>query len=212
MHPQIFITGTDTNIGKTTFAAALATALGASYWKPIQAGLEPITDSMEVARLSGGKVNIIPEVYKLALAASPHLAAEAASVNINFNELSLPDLQSPLVIEGAGGLLVPINRSQLMADLIKAWSLPVILCARTTLGTINHSLLSIEYLRTHAIPLIGIAFIGDANPSTEEIIKQFSQAKILGRLPMLNPLSSESLQAAFNANFCLDPIYEALHV
>lgn len=202
--PAFIVTGTDTGIGKTIFSAALAGALGARYWKPVQSGLEDETDSATVARL--GQVpadRIHPEAYRLQLPASPHLSAEAEGVAIDPNALVPPDGDGPLVIEGAGGLLVPLTRSVLTIDLFARWGLPVILCARTALGTINHTLLSIEALRQRGVPLQGIAFIGPDMPDNVRVIAGFSGVKILGRLPVLDPLDPERLAGAFTAHFDL---------
>src|ERR1700677_3042026 len=157
---RFIVTGTDTNVGKTVFAAALAGAIGARYWQPVQAGLDGETDSQVVARLSG--VQTLPEAYRLKLAASPHQAAAAQSVTIDTDALRPPSAD-PLVIEGAGGLMVPLNRATLNIDVFARWGIPLILCARTLLGTINHSLLSVEAIRLRNIPLRGIAFIGEEN-------------------------------------------------
>ena len=222
------VTGTDTGIGKTVFSAALVQALGADYWKPIQAGLEEETDSEVVARLcrhprAGGdpcSVNspdtskmmgsrlrgndgeggrIFPEAHRLTLPASPHLAAERDGVTIDPDALVPPP--GPLVIEGAGGALVPVTRDTLFADIFARWRIPVIVCARTGLGTINHSLLTIEALRARGVPIHGIAFIGDAMPDSEAIIPALSGVRRLGRLPRLHPLTPDTLTAAFAEHF-----------
>ena len=197
---RLVVTGTDTNIGKTVFAAALAGALGARYWKPVQAGLDPETDSQTVARLAD--VETLPEAYRLKMAASPHQAAAAEGITIDTDALALPS--GPLVIEGAGGLMVPLTRATLNMDVFARWGLSLILCARTSLGTINHTLLSVEAIRARGIPLSGIAFIGDENKESEGIIIEKSAAKRLGRLPRLDPLNRETLAAAFAANFLRD--------
>lgn len=194
---RFVITGTDTDIGKTVFAAALAGALGARYWKPVQAGLEPETDSQVVARLAG--VETLPEAWRLKLPASPHQSAAEEGVTIDTDALTPPP--GPLVIEGAGGLMVPLTRTTLNIDVFARWGLPLILCARTSLGTINHTLLSVEAIRTRGIPLIGIVFIGDEHNESEGIIIEKSGAQRLGRLPRLDPLNRESLAGAFAANF-----------
>ncbi len=201
---RFVVTGTDTDIGKTVFAAALAGALKARYWKPVQAGLEPETDSQTVARLSGAQT--LPETYRFRLAASPHQAAAAQGVTMDTDALIPPGLfeGGPLVIEGAGGLMVPLTRTTLNIDVFARWGLPLILCARTALGTINHSLLSVEAIRRRDIPLLGIAFIGDENKESEGIIIEHSAARRLGRLPFLDPLTRESLAAAFAAAFRIE--------
>jgi dethiobiotin synthetase len=202
MTTPIIVTGTDTGIGKTVFAAALAGALGASYWKPVQSGLTVETDRQAVLRLSGlPEHRVLPEAYRLKTPASPHLAAEIDGVTIDPDALQLPDKDGPLVVEGAGGLFVPLTRSVTYIDLFERWRAPIALCARTTLGTINHSLLSIEALRSRRIPLLGVAFIGDENAESERIIVEMGRTRRLGRLPNLAPLTTESLRAAFALHF-----------
>lgn len=202
MTKRIIVTGTDTGVGKTVFAAALASALGAIYWKPIQAGLREETDRQAVLRLSGlSEERVLPEAYRLKTPASPHLAAEIDGVAIDPEALILPNTDRPLVVEGAGGLLVPLTRDVAYIDVIGRWQAPVVLCARTTLGTINHSLLSIEALRTRGIALLGIVFIGDENAESERIIMEMGRARRLGRLPHLAPLTGDVLRAAFALHF-----------
>jgi dethiobiotin synthetase len=201
-HPRLIVTGTDTGIGKTVFSAALAGALGAFYWKPIQSGLEEETDSETVARL--GRVpaeRVLPEAYRLVTPASPHLAAEIDGVTIDHARLTPPAVDGPLLIEGAGGLLVPVDRRTLTIDVFARWGLPVVLCARTALGTINHTLLSVEALRVRGVPLLGIAFIGEEKADSQRTIADFSGARVLGRLPPLDPLTPERLADAFAAGF-----------
>lgn len=201
---RFIVTGTDTDIGKTVFAAGLAGALGAHYWKPVQAGIAPEGDKEAVARLAGlPATQILPEAYRLKTPASPHLAARLDGVEISLDRLALPQVDGPLVVEGAGGVLVPVNETLLMADLFAHWDLPVILCARTALGTINHSLLSIEALRSRGVTLAGIAFIGDPHAENERIIPALGGVPSLGRLPHLDPLNAHSLRAAFAANIHL---------
>lgn len=195
---RLVVTGTDTGIGKTVFAAALAGALGAAYWKPIQAGLEEGGDTARVAALSGARV--LPEAYRLTRPLSPHRAAELDGVTIDPDRL-VPPAEERLVIEGAGGVLVPVTRDLLYADLFARWALPVVLVARTGLGTINHSLLSIEALRTRGVALLGVAFVGAANEDSEATIAAIGGVKRLGRLPPLDPLDKATLTAAFAAHF-----------
>ncbi|HXH16852.1 MAG TPA: dethiobiotin synthase [Sphingomonas sp.] len=197
----IVVTGTDTDIGKTVFAAALTAALGARYWKPVQAGLADGSDAATVAALGVPAAHVLPEAYRLTTPCSPHLAAEIDGVAIDPNRLALPDIDGPLVVEGAGGVLVPITRDLLFADLFARWGKPVVLVARTGLGTINHSLLSIEALRSRGVPILGIAFIGDAVEDSEATIAALGKVRRLGRLPRLAPLNADTLAAAFAANF-----------
>lgn len=192
------VAGTDTGIGKTVFSAGLTQRLNAAYWKPVQSGLEEESDSQTVARLSDQPV--LPEAYRLQLPASPHIAAAAEGVTIDDRALTLPSAR-PLVIEGAGGLMVPLNDSATFLDVFARWQLPVILCARTALGTINHSLLSIAALRAAEVPLHGVVFIGPEAPLVEATISHLGATRRLGRLPILQSLKPGSLRAAFDACF-----------
>jgi len=195
---RLVVTGTDTGIGKTVFAAALARALGAAYWKPIQSGLLDGADGETVASL--GVERVLPEAYRLTGPLSPHRAAELDDVTIDPARLT-PPAGGPLVIEGAGGVLVPVTRDLLYADVFARWGLPVVLVARTGLGTINHSLLSVEALRARGVAVHGIAFVGDANEDNEATICAMARVKRLGRLPRLELLDAGSLSHAFNQHF-----------
>lgn len=201
---MIVVTGTGTDVGKTVFAAALTQALGGCYWKPVQAGLDEGTDAQRVAALTGlAPDRILPEAWRLRTPASPHLAAAIDGVTIDPARLVPPACAGPLVVEGAGGALVPLNGTTLFVDLFVQWGAPVIVCAPTGLGTINHSLLTLEALRARAIAVLGIAFIGDPQESSEAAIAQFGRVKRLGRLPWLNPLTPTALAAAFESGFDL---------
>jgi len=207
MTAGVIITATGTSIGKTVFAAALVDTLKADYWKPIQAGLDGETDTKTVQRLANASPERLhPEAYRLTTPCSPHRAAELDALDIDPKKLSTP-VQSPngtrpLIIEGAGGLLVPLTRTFLQIDQFATWNLPLILCACTQLGTINHTLLSIEAINSRGLSLQGIAFIGTQNPDTQATIADISGAKILGTLPMLTPLNHKTLKAAFAKAFC----------
>ncbi|OMQ38838.1 dethiobiotin synthase [Ensifer sp. 1H6] len=211
MMPRFVVAGTDTGIGKTVFATALTDALAGCYWKPVQSGLDGETDSETVRRL--GRIptdRILPEGYRLTTPVSPHLSARIDGVPISPDNLSPPAVDLPLVIEGAGGLLVPLTERTVFADLFARWQFPVILCARTGLGTINHTLLSLEALRHRAIPILGVVFIGDAQADTENIIAELGQVRRLGRLPRLDPLTPDGLRQAFCDRFDIDCFREAL--
>jgi len=192
---RFVVSGTDTDVGKTVFAAGLAGLLGARYWKPVQAGLP--ADSDMAAELAG--VEIVPEAYRLRLAASPHQGAAEEGITIDAQTLVPPD--GPLVIEGAGGVMVPLSRQTLFIDVFARWQIPLILCARTRLGTINHTLLSIAALRARCVPLLGVAFIGEAHAESEKIITEIGQVRRLGRLPMIQPLTRLRLAEAFARAF-----------
>lgn len=199
------VTGTDTGIGKTVFSAALTGALlrrhgAARYWKPVQAGLEEVTDSQAVAQLAPGAL-VHPEAYRLVTPASPHLAARIDGVVIDPARLDLPVGEAPLVVEGAGGALVPLAERLLYADLFAGWGLPVVVVARTGLGTINHTLLTIEALRARGVTPAGVAFVGEAHEENEAVIPMLSGVARLGRLPLLAEVSADTLAQAFDAGF-----------
>ena len=199
-NPVFIVSGTDTGIGKTIFSAALTQALQGSYWKPVQSGLEEETDS-EIVRRLAPECPVLPEQWRLQLPASPHLSAQAEGVEIDPAVLNIPHCDRPLVVEGAGGLMVPLTRAETYLDIFTRWQLPVILCARTQLGTINHSLLSLETLRSRNIPVLGVAFIGHAHEDSEGIICELGKVRRLGCLPVLDDLNSQALAQAFAENF-----------
>jgi len=205
MSTRLIVSGTDTDVGKTVFCAALADALGANYWKPVQAGHEDGTDALRVMDLSGlAPERILPERYVLNTPVSPHYAARLDGITIDDHALLPPPPgERALVIEGAGGLMVPVNDDTLFIDIFARWKLPLVLCARTALGTINHSLLSIEAVKRRDIPLLGIAFIGEEQAESERIICKLGGVRRLGRLPHLSPLTRDSLRDAFGASFNL---------
>ena len=197
----LIVTGTDTGVGKTVFAAALAGALGAHYWKPVQAGTAEC-DRDTVAALSGlDRERLLPEAYRLATPCSPHRAAEIDGVAIEAGRLALPTVAGPLVVEGAGGVLVPVTRELLYADIFAMWRAPAVLVARTALGTINHSLLSIEALRARGAPILGVVFVGEANEDSEATIAAIGGVRRLGRLPLLDRLDRATLSSAFAEHF-----------
>ncbi len=195
------VTGTDTGVGKTIVSAALAGYLGAHYWKPVQAGLDEATDRDTVARLSGLPAShILPEAYRLNTPCSPHEAARIDGVEIDPARLIPPHVPGSLVVEGAGGVLVPLSMNIVYADLFAQWQLPVILVARTSLGTINHSLLSLEALRSRGAPVHGVIFSGDENPASEQAICHIGRVRHLGRLPQMATIDAQTLRTAFAAN------------
>ncbi|WP_072384378.1 dethiobiotin synthase [Novosphingobium sp. NDB2Meth1] len=198
------VTGTDTGIGKTVFSAALTGALGAHYWKPVQSGLADGADKDSVASLAAvPAARIIPEAYRLTEPLSPHRAAELDGVSIDPDVLVLPEVR-PLVVEGAGGALVPLTREVTYADVFAEWGLLTIIVARTSLGTINHSLLTIEALRARRVPIHGVAFVGEANEDNEATICEMGKVHRLGRLPVLPALAPETLSDAFARGFNLE--------
>lgn len=200
---RFIVTGTDTDVGKTVFAAGLAQALRAAYWKPAQAGLEDGTDSQTVARLAPD-ARVLPEAYRLRTPCSPHEAARVDGVTIADDALALPEVAGPLLVEGAGGVLVPYREDLLAADLFARWGLPAIVVARTSLGTISHTLMSVEALRARGIVVAGVAFVGEEEPVAEGAITRIARVPHLGRLPRLDPLDAETLAKAFASHIRLD--------
>jgi dethiobiotin synthetase len=202
---SMIITATDTDVGKTVVAAMLLLAVDGIYWKPIQSGRDGGTDTETVRRLTGfDDSHFRAERYVLSQPLSPHQAADIDGISIDTAELAPPaDLPGgrPLLIEGAGGVLVPITRRLLQVELFRRWRAPAVICARTRLGTINHTLLTVAALRHHHVPIFGIIFVGDAMPDTERTIAEFAGARVLGRLPPLSRLDRDTLIGNFHAHF-----------
>lgn len=209
MSNTCIITGTDTNIGKTVVSAMLTLALGATYWKPVQAGIAGGVDTKAVQKMTALPAErFLTESYVFTEPLSPHRAAELDNAKIDIDALNIPKIEGPLIIEGAGGLMVPLTRKNLLINLFKRWNeddyVPVILVARTGLGTINHTLLSLEALWARKIPVHGIIFVGEENADNMRTIGEFSDVKILGRLPILDSLNATSLTTAFDQNFDIE--------
>lgn len=201
MHNSFFITGIGTDVGKTLVSAILTEALGACYWKPVQAGREPGTDAGFIASMiDHPEERIFPETYQLALAASPHISARAEQVRIDTDRIrqdceriqaSIP--ATPLIIEGAGGLLVPLNEQDTVADLIVKLPAKVILVSRNYLGSINHSLLSAAYCRQRGMEVAGWIFCDQYMDYEQEIV-QWTGYPLLGSIPLLHQLTPEIVQ------------------
>jgi dethiobiotin synthetase len=203
MKPLI-VTGSDTGIGKTVVCAMLTLALEGIYWKPIQSGTDGGTDTQRVQAMTNlPPSHFLPERYVLREPLSPHRAADLDEITIALESLDLPQMSDNrwLIVEGAGGVLVPIDRQTLQIALFLRWRAPVLVVTRTTLGTINHTLLTLEALQRRAVKVMGIIFVGDAMPDTERTIAEFGNVKILGRLPFLPVLDAGALREAFDANF-----------
>jgi len=198
---RLIVTGTDTGIGKTVLSAMLTLAFGATYFKPVQSGTEDETDRDAIKRMTGlGDDRVLANAVTLTQPLSPHRSAELDGVTIDLDTLTPPSVD-PLIVEGAGGLMVPLNRETLFIDLFAAWKLPVVLAARTGLGTINHTLLSLEALRARNIDILGVAFIGDDNPDNMRTIAEMGDVKVLGRMPLLQHIDAETLTQVFASNF-----------
>jgi dethiobiotin synthetase len=204
MANRFFITGTDTGIGKTVVSALLCAALDATYWKPIQTGTREGSDRnmvMKLAEIPASKT--IPENYKFGPPVSPHLAARLAGARIELRKIKIPRLAAneALIVEGAGGALVPINRTQLMTDLMKHLKLPVLLVARSSLGTINHTLLSLASLRSARLTVRGVVMVGKPNGKNRKAIEHYGDIEVIGAIPMLAEINRRTLIAAFQKHF-----------
>lgn len=191
---QLVVCGTDTDVGKTVVSAWLVQGLGAQYWKPVQSGLDGGGDTEQVRSwLNLPNERIVPEAYRLQSPVSPHWAAERDGVVIDRQRLALPPIEGPLVVETAGGLLVPLGRNWLQIEQIAAWGLPVLLVGRSGLGTLNHCLLSIEALRRRAIPLLGLVLNGPLHPDNPRTLEELGGVPVLAQLPPLTPLNQQTL-------------------
>jgi len=191
---QYVVTGIGTGVGKTVVSAILSEALKANYWKPVQAGDLQESDSIKVRNWSPNSV-VLPEKYQLNTPASPHYAAELESVFLSKNDFKLPEIDQNLIVEGAGGLMVPLNDQGLLyVDIFKQWNLPVILVSRHYLGSINHTLMSVQTLKSRNIPIRGIIFVGEENRATEDIIAKVSGVEILIRIPEVEQVDSSFIR------------------
>ena len=191
------VAGIGTSVGKTLVSALLVERLGASYWKPIQAGGLVHTDTMEVRRLvSLSRARFLPEAYCFHAAMAPHAAADQEGVSIRRKKLQLPAVDGPLVVEQAGGVLAPVTRSLLNIDLLEDWCLPVVVVSSYYLGSINHTLLTVEALRSRGITLAGIVFNGKPNDHSRGVILSRTGLECLLDLPTLSqPVSSRRVKA-----------------
>ncbi|OFW71896.1 MAG: dethiobiotin synthase [Alphaproteobacteria bacterium RBG_16_64_48] len=191
-----FVTGTDTDVGKTVVSAWLVARLGACYWKPVQAGNHPETDSAIVRRLTGVPPSrILPEAYVLPEPIAPHEAARRAGITIDMERLVPPPCDRPLVVEGAGGLMVPLTDRAYVIDLATELHLPIILVTRSTLGTINHTLLSLEAIRRRGLTLAGVVVNGPETPHNRAAIERYGQVEVIAEIPWLDRLTPAALMA-----------------
>ena len=191
---QFVVCGTDTDIGKTLISSFFVRGLNSFYWKPIQSGIESETDSQAVMRLTKvDKEKIINEAYIFREPVSPHWAAEIDQKVINFQLLNLPNVDGPLIIETAGGLMVPITRDHLQIDQIKKWDIPVILVCKSGLGTLNHTLLSIEALNKRNIKILGLVINGTKHLDNPKTLTEFSGLPIIAEFPSIKKIDSKNL-------------------
>jgi dethiobiotin synthetase len=202
---QLVIAGTDTDVGKTVVSALVVQGLGAHYWKPVQSGLAEGSDTERVRNLLAlPPERILPEAYRFQAPVSPHWAARMEGVRIEPEALVLPQVEAPLVVECAGGLMVPLRLDPaghlLQIDQLVAWGLPVLLVARSGLGTLNHTLLSLEALRHRAIPVLGLVLNGPLHPDNPSTLEAIGGVPVLAQLPTLEPLSAAGLQEQWLAS------------
>lgn len=197
MKRSIVVAGIGTDVGKTVAAAALCEALGANYWKPVASGSEDgPTDGEQMARLlSGGAARILPTTYSFSKSLSPHIAAALDSQEIELEKLTLPPSDKPIVVELAGGVAVPLNDKHTNLDFLKMLGLPVVVVSRHYLGSINHTLLTLDALQQRGITIAGIIFNGSELPDTERIINKLSGVSIIGRIPPLDRVDVDSIAA-----------------
>jgi len=194
---QVVVAGIGTGVGKTVISAILTEAMEADYWKPIQAGDLENSDTLMVQNLVSNKKSVFhPERYRLKSPMSPHAAAKRDAVEIKLNDLILPTTKNALIIELAGGLMVPLNDEILNIDLLKKWKTPVIVVSKNYLGSINHTLLSNELLKTRQVPVLGIIFNGEQNNDSEEFILAYSNLPCLARIKEISELNKKSIKEA----------------
>ncbi|MEI8135570.1 MAG: dethiobiotin synthase [bacterium] len=202
MSKSFIIAGTDTNVGKTILSALLMSVDDSyEYWKPIQSGLQEETDSEAVLRISEcDPKRILPEAFRLTQPLSPHLSSRLDGISIEIESLLPPKLDN-MIIETAGGVFAPFNNDLFQIDLMMMWNLPVILAARSSLGTINHTLLTIEAFRARDIELEGVVMIGEPNEENEKAVAHYGKTEIIGRIPIISNLNKQNLQATYTEHF-----------
>lgn len=199
----LFVTGTDTGVGKTVVAAALLHRyrgpLSVCYWKPIQTGIEQDDDTAEAVRLGECQPHeVLDSGIRLPRPLSPHRAARLSGTSISVESVldkMRGDRRKALwIVEGAGGVLVPINDSEMMADMMSSLGWPVVVVARSSLGTINHTLLTLEAIRRRSLWVLGVVMVGDRNPDNRDAIQRYGRVAVLGEMPMFDPLTPERLK------------------
>jgi dethiobiotin synthetase len=200
--PRFFVTGTDTGVGKTLACALLARGLGHHYWKPVQSGSLDGLDSTMVQKMAGLKQNlIVPENYVLKQPLSPHLAAEIDGISIDINLIHLARKPEFLIIEGAGGVMTPLNENSLILDLIKKLAVPVLIISLNRLGTINHTLLTIDTLFKADLDIMGVILNRAVNIDHKEAIEHYGKVPVLAQLEHLDPVTPEKLEEKFSELF-----------
>lgn len=198
---RLFISGTDTGIGKSVVSAILLSGLSGKYWKPIQSGLEDITDTQWIKEKTGlPDSHFYRETYRLNLPLSPHASAAADGIKIHLDAFEMPACKEDeyLFVEGAGGLMVPLNEKDMMTDLIKKLNIPVLLVSRSSLGTINHTLLSLNLMRQECIEIFGVVMSGEKNPGNREAIEYYGNVKVIAEIGIMEDISPVSLKECFD--------------
>jgi dethiobiotin synthase len=199
-----FVTGTDTNVGKTVLSALLVAALDAIYWKPVQTGTSEGTDRELVRQWSAATPEQLPlEQYRFEPPVSPHLASREEGIRIDLDEVKLPGASAGRrwIVEGAGGVLVPLNERDLMRDLIQRIGFPAIIAARASLGTINHTLLTLAALREARLPICGVVLIGNSNIENHRAIEHYGDIRVIGHIPILKQINRVALLDVFEKHF-----------
>ena len=199
-----FVTGTDTNVGKTVLSALLVAVLDAVYWKPVQTGAVEGTDRESVrVWAEAPEERLPPERYRFNPPVSPHLASRAAGVRIDLGEFEFPAAAPgrKWIVEGAGGVMVPLNERDLMRDLMRRIGFPVLVAARTTLGTINHALLTLAALREDRLPICGVVLIGEENVENCCAIEHYGNVRVVGRIPILKQIHRTALLEVYEKHF-----------
>lgn len=200
---EFIITGTDTNMGKTVVSAILMTGLKGKYWKPIHTGIEDDTDTQQMMNYTQlNQKHFFPERYHFACRMSPHHAAAIEGTHINLNDFRIPNYQpfEHLIVETAGGVMVPLNDHQYNVDLIKKLNIPVIVVCRSSLGTLNHTLLTLHLLRSYSIPVFGVIVNGPRNPFNAESIAKYGRVPVLAQIEPIE-LNHEAMKRTFDQHF-----------
>ena len=202
MSRDVFVTGTDTGVGKTLLSALLVAALNRKYWKPIQTGASEGTDRQAVMKWAGVSADrTFPEAVVFDPPVSPHLAAEQQGSRIDLMAIRRPAEPDPIVIEGAGGVYVPINDDVFMLDLMGHLNAPVVVAARTALGTINHTLLTISAIRSAGLELRGVVMVGKENPDNRRAVEHYGEVPVIGFIPWLDSIERAGLCRVFAQHF-----------
>ena len=205
MKPDLFVTGTDTDVGKTMLSSVLVAATNRKYWKPIQTGSSDGIDRETVLRQAGIPAeDAFEESYVFDPPVSPHLAAKEQGVTIDIQKIVRPASADALVIEGAGGVYVPVNDSLFMLDLMRHIGAPAVVASRTALGTINHTLLTVFAIRQARVPLRGVVLIGKENVENRLAIERYGDVPVIGWIPWLDRIDRPALLTVFDQHFQKD--------